>query len=81
MSQSSGIHFEISERKILLRVFDIISVMLVLYGIGELFDFDYFQITQEHWIWPAVLALYLVIFASIFERFFAIFAFWNLHLV
>ena len=67
MAQGSGIHFEISERKVLLRVFDIISVLLMLYGVGELFNFDYFQITKEHWIWPAVLSIYLVIFASIFE--------------
>jgi len=67
MSQNSNIHFEISERKILLRIFDIVSVLGLLYLVGSLFDFDYFVINSEHWLWSIVLALYLTIFATIFE--------------
>ncbi|RFN60064.1 sugar transferase [Marixanthomonas ophiurae] len=67
MTQKGSIHFEISERKILLRIFDIVSVLLLLYGIGQVFNFDYFKINSEHWVWSIVLALYLTIFATIFE--------------
>ena len=67
MSQTTSIHFEISERKILLRIFDIVSVLGMLYLVGIVFDFDYFKINKEHWLWSIVLALYLTIFASIFE--------------
>ncbi len=67
MSQKSSIHFDISERKILLRFFDIISVLSLLYLVGLIFDFDYFKINEEHWVWSIVLALYLTIFATIFE--------------
>ncbi len=67
MTQKGNIHFEISERKILLRIFDIISVLLLLYGIGQVFNFDYFKINSEHWVWSIVLALYLTVFATIFE--------------
>ncbi len=67
MTQKGGIHFEISERKILLRIFDIVSVLLLLYGIGQVFDFDYFKINSEHWMWSIVLAIYLTVFATIFE--------------
>ena len=67
MTKKGSIHFEISERKILLRIFDIVSVLLLLYGIGQVFDFDYFKINSQHWMWSIVLALYLTIFATIFE--------------
>ena len=67
MSQKSNIHFDISERKVLLRFFDIISVLSLLYLVGLIFDFDYFKINEDHWLWSIVLALYLTVFATIFE--------------
>ena len=62
-----GIHFNISERKILLRIFDILSVILVLYFVSNTFDFDYITITKENWRWVFVLVLYISIFGTIFE--------------
>ncbi len=67
MSQGSNIHFDISERKVLLRIFDIVSVLGALYLVGIIFDFDYFKFTKERWFWSIVLALYLTVFATIFE--------------
>jgi len=67
MIKKSNIHFDISERKVLLRVFDIISVLALLYILGFVFDFDYFVINDKHWVWSVVLATYLSIFATIFE--------------
>jgi len=67
MSKKSNIHFDISERKVLLRLIDIASVLGLLYLIGLVFDFDYFKINGKHWVWSIVLGLYLTIFASIFE--------------
>jgi exopolysaccharide biosynthesis polyprenyl glycosylphosphotransferase len=67
MPQKTGIHFEISERRLLLRIFDVISVLGALYVVGVLFDFDYFKINEEHWMWSIVLAVYLLIFATVFE--------------
>jgi len=67
MSQKSNIHFDISERKVLLRILDIICVLAVLYGVGLVFNFDYFKINSEHWFWSIVLAVYLTVFATIFE--------------
>ncbi|MEL6811853.1 MAG: exopolysaccharide biosynthesis polyprenyl glycosylphosphotransferase [Bacteroidota bacterium] len=67
MSQKSNIHFDISERKVLLRIFDIAFVLGLLYLVGTVFEFDYFVINSEHWVWSIVLALYLTIFATIFE--------------
>lgn len=67
MSKKSNIHFDISERKILLRFFDIVSVLTLLYIVGIIFDFDYFIINDTHWVWSIVLAIYLTVFATIFE--------------
>ena len=67
MSKNSSIHFDISERKVLLRFMDIASVLSLLYFVGQVFDFDYFKINQEDWMWSIVLGLYLTIFATIFE--------------
>jgi exopolysaccharide biosynthesis polyprenyl glycosylphosphotransferase len=67
MDKKSSIHFDISERKVLLRIIDIASVLTLLYLVGQVFDFDYFKINADHWVWSIVLALYLTIFATIFE--------------
>ncbi len=62
-----GIHFNISERKILLRVFDVVFVLLALYFLGVEFNFNYFEISKENWTWTFVLALYLSGFGTVFE--------------
>jgi len=63
----NSIHFNISERKILLRIFDVVVVLLLLYLVGNTFHFDYFTITKENWTWVFVLVLYISVFGSIFE--------------
>lgn len=67
MDKKSNIHFDISERKVLLRILDIVSVLSLLYLVGQVFDFDYFKINSRHWVWSIVLGLYLSVFATIFE--------------
>ncbi|MFL1012213.1 sugar transferase [Flavisericum labens] len=64
---STGIHFNISERKILLRFFDIISILAVLYAVSNTFHFDYFTVSKENWRWIFVLILYVSLFGTIFE--------------
>jgi len=44
MPKKRGIHFEVSERKILLRLMDILFVLGFLYLIGSGFHFDYFTV-------------------------------------
>lgn len=67
MSKKKGIHFEISERKVLLRVFDIVSALLALELIGYYFQFDYFLVTKEQWLWSLALGFYLTAFGTVFE--------------
>ncbi|EGV44427.1 sugar transferase [Bizionia argentinensis JUB59] len=62
-----AIHFNISERKILLRVVDILSVLLALYFVSNWFHFDYFTITKQNWTWVVVLIVYLIVFGTVFE--------------
>lgn len=67
MSNSSSIHFEISERKILLRLFDLLFVGLSLYLVSTIFELEYFNIREHQWTWFIVLALYISLFGTVFE--------------
>lgn len=63
------IHFEMSERKILLRIIDVIVVLGALDLVGVLFNFDYFVIHDQQWTSSIVLAVYLLFFATVFEMY------------
>ena len=67
MALLPDIHFEISERKVLLRILDIIFVLVCLQLVGNFFDFDYFKVSHENWVWIIVLMGYLSIFGTVFE--------------
>lgn len=69
MKSSKKIHFEISERKVLLKVFDVLLVLFTLYGIGTIFDFNYFTISQTNYYWAIVLAIYIHVLGSVFEMY------------
>jgi exopolysaccharide biosynthesis polyprenyl glycosylphosphotransferase len=69
MNKFKDIHFEVSERKILLRVFDVISVLFSLYVVGIVFKFNYFNISTTNFYWTIVLGLYLNILGSVFEMY------------
>lgn len=67
MRRKKSLHFDISERKIFLRLFDVIWVLFALYVVGILFDLDYFHIQEGAWYWSVVLATYLSLFSGVFE--------------
>ena len=69
MSASQKIHFEISERKILLRFIDLFFTIFILVLIGHYFQFDYFRVSQSNFYWTIVLAIYLLFFGTIFEMY------------
>lgn len=69
MTQNKQIHFEISERKVLLRIFDVLSVLGVLHLLGVFFDFHYFKITETNFYWTLILSAYLLFFGSVFEMY------------
>lgn len=63
----SNIHFEISERKILLRILDISLVLLSVFLLNEIFGLRYFRMEWQNWTWTVTLITYLLIFAAVFE--------------
>ncbi|WP_026914494.1 exopolysaccharide biosynthesis polyprenyl glycosylphosphotransferase [Christiangramia portivictoriae] len=67
MSKKPIFHFEISERKFLLKLFDILFALLSLTIVGIIFQFDYFRINSETWTWTLVFILYLSFFGNVFE--------------
>ncbi len=69
MVVNKKIHFEISERKILLRVFDVLTVLLALYFVGIIFKFNYFNISTTNYYWTIVLGIYLNIIGTVFEMY------------
>lgn len=69
MRPTKRIHFEISERKILLRTMDVFFVVLILALIGHFLQFDYFKVSKTNFYWTLVLALYINFFGTIFEMY------------
>ncbi|MGC4041491.1 MAG: exopolysaccharide biosynthesis polyprenyl glycosylphosphotransferase [Flavobacterium sp.] len=69
MNKRKEIHFEVSERKILLRIFDVVSVLLSLYLVGIAFNFNYFNISESNFYWTIVLGVYLNFIGSVFEMY------------
>lgn len=67
MTNTSGIHFEISERKILLRLFDLLFIGLSLFAVSTFFDFDYFRVYEDNWTSLVVLAIYITVFGTVLE--------------
>ncbi|MDN3676732.1 exopolysaccharide biosynthesis polyprenyl glycosylphosphotransferase [Flavobacterium paronense] len=69
MNKYKDIHFEVSERKVLLRIFDVIFVLLSLYLVGVVFKFNYFNISATNFYWTIVLGVYLNFIGSVFEMY------------
>lgn len=69
MKSNKKMHFEISERKVLLRLFDIAFVLSALFLLNFLFEVQYFNLGRTHYFRPIMLIIYLTIFGSIFEMY------------
>ena len=69
MNKNSKIHFEVSERKVLLRIFDVVFVLFALYFIGKLLDLEYLEVSASHFSNILVLALYINSIGTIFEMY------------
>jgi exopolysaccharide biosynthesis polyprenyl glycosylphosphotransferase len=67
MAKKQGIHFEVSERKILLRILDLVMVYLGVYCLSLYFDFEYIVVSTENSVALILLGVYVSIFATIFE--------------
>ena len=61
------IHFEISERKMLLHIVDVCCIVVALYFVGSFFDLAYLKSSVSNWVNLIVLLLYLKVIGTIFE--------------
>ena len=67
MKYKKGIHFEVSERKVLLRIMDLVMVFLAIYFLNLYREFDYIQLNEENIVALVLLGIYISVFATIFE--------------
>ncbi|MBC7848038.1 MAG: exopolysaccharide biosynthesis polyprenyl glycosylphosphotransferase [Flavobacterium sp.] len=69
MNKNNKIHFEVSERKVLLRIFDVVFVLFALHFTGDLLDLKYLVDSTIHFHYSIVLALYLNGVGTVFEMY------------
>jgi exopolysaccharide biosynthesis polyprenyl glycosylphosphotransferase len=69
MAAIDKMHFEISERKMILRFFDVFFVLTALYLLENAFDLGYFTISVSNFYWIIILAVYINFFGTIFEMY------------
>ncbi|WP_179346264.1 sugar transferase [Winogradskyella ursingii] len=67
MKKNKGIHFEVSERKILLRIMDLIMIFVGVYTLETFLSFEYLSINKQNISQLVLLGLYYTVFATIFE--------------
>ncbi len=66
----NNLHINISERKLFLRVLDIVFAVLGLYVLNIFFDFHYFDFSNPNLVlWISTLTIYLLGFGEIFESY------------
>lgn len=62
-------HFEISERRILLLIFDAVFILSALYILSLIFDYNYFIFDTHNFLNVILLLSYLFAFGVIFEMY------------
>ncbi|MHC0442716.1 sugar transferase [Flavobacterium sp. 3-210] len=67
MMTTKKMHFEISERKILLLACDVAFVFTGLYVLHYIFDNRYYVLDWDHFYRPILLITYTIVFGAIFE--------------
>lgn len=68
MNKNNKIHFEVSERKVLLRIFDVVFVFIALYSVGHFLDFEYLKVSI-HYNHAIALTLYINAIGTVFEMY------------
>jgi exopolysaccharide biosynthesis polyprenyl glycosylphosphotransferase len=69
MQQNKKIHFEISERKILLRLFDVGFVIVFLFCASLLFDFGYLRALFSSPLYAITFSIYITLIGTVFEMY------------
>jgi len=69
MFSTTKMHFEISERRILLLFFDAVFILSALYILSLIFDYNYFVFNTSNFISFVLLLSYVYVFGLIFEMY------------
>lgn len=69
MNKNNQIHFEVSERKVLLRIFDVVFVLLALHFTGDILDLEYLEATTGNLYYLVAISLYLNGIGTVFEMY------------
>lgn len=67
MNKNNKIHFEVSERKVLLRAFDVIFIWFAIYLIGNLFDLEYLKLSANTIFYALSIGVYVNGIGTVFE--------------
>lgn len=69
MNKSKKIHFQVSERKVLLRIFDVCFIILALYFIGNILNLQYLLDSTSNFYCIILLAFYINVVGTVFEMY------------
>ncbi|MCC9061699.1 exopolysaccharide biosynthesis polyprenyl glycosylphosphotransferase [Flavobacterium piscisymbiosum] len=69
MFSTTKMHFEISERRILLLFFDAVFILSALYILSLIFDYNYFVFDTSNFVSFVLLLSYVYVFGLIFEMY------------
>lgn len=69
MKNKKKMHFEVSERKVLLRCFDVVFVFVGIYAVGFIPYFSYLEFSLRYYFQFIILAVYINAFGAIFEMY------------
>lgn len=67
MPKNTLFHFEMSERKLLLRIFDVLILGVYIFSLNYIFDKTYIYFSEYFWLWVSVYLSYFLIFGTVFE--------------
>lgn len=68
-NKKKKIHFEVSERIVLLRFFDVLFILVALYIVGNASDLQYLKSSVCVYYYALVLAFYINLIGSVFEMY------------
>lgn len=69
MQNRKSTHFEISERKVLLRCIDVVVASISIFVASEFGNLSYFSAGQNFLQWSLVMGAYLLFFGTVFEMY------------
>jgi len=69
MFSKRKMHFEISERKVLLCLFDAVFIFTALFLLSVLFDYQYYTLNEKRFYKSFLLIGYVYVFGAIFEMY------------